>query len=590
MLHGFLRRARIGSILLVSFFLVNISALAILGAVSYREVADVITTGAGQTSLATLREASKRLALRLSVAEDTAQNLSLSPAMERALQSHGTPFAEARALETVRDLIRPYHRFPEIAGINVLVPGWTVSPDQTGGIGLAAEEAVKDLPWYAPVEQFDAGWLGLHKNTIYPNSPAREVLTYIRKVLDTDTGERLGVVAVDIGFESIRPLVISGDWQGSLFVTGPSGEFVQQVVGPSHDGGLADLIRAQVARREAGYTPISLDGEPGLLLSTEPIHGGLRLVQAVPLDALTQGLRKIRLAFLWGGALCACLSLALAWVLSRGFVGPIEKLVGAMKRVGAGRLDVRVPERHQNEFGALEQGFNQMVARQEQSLADLKELFQRKRRAEVEMLQAQINPHFLYNTLDMVNWMAINEKQYQISEVITLLGQFFRLGLAKGETMVPLRQELEHLNTYLELQRIRFQGVFTVEEAFPPELLSCLVPKIVLQPFVENCLRHAFADTAMHGTIRLEGALSGGRVVLSVIDDGVGMAGETVPQPGRASTGYGVRNVHERIQVLFGSEYGVAVESEPMKGTQVRITLPLIREEERHADVVRNVG
>lgn len=586
-----LRRVRIQTILLVSFFALNTSLLAILGLVSYRAVADEITSGAGQASLAALDQASKRLALRLSIAEETATTLSLSPALQRLLTEHGDAYAEVRAFEQARELIKPHNRHPEIAGIHILVSGWRVAPNQTGGMGLVAAEEIRKQPWFQPVELFDSGWLGLHANTIYPNSPAREVLTHIRKVYDSGSGELLGMIAIDIGLEALRPMLGNGEWRGSLFITGPAGEFVHQVGGPAAPVYLNGLILGRVATdRHAGYTSIRLENQPALLLATEPVLGGLRLVQVVELDAVTTGLRKIRLAFLWGGAVCALLSLGLAWALAHGFVRPIEALVRAMKRVGEGDLSARVPFRHQNEFGALEDGFNGMVARLAKSMDDLQEGYRRQRRAELEALQAQINPHFLYNTLDMINWMAIGEKQHKISEVVTLLGRFFRLGLAKGETLVTLRQELEHLHVYIQLQQIRFRGVFRVEEAVAPDLLEYRVPKIVLQPFVENCLRHAFADRGGQGTIRLEAVALEGCLLLTVADDGAGIAGEVVPDPRRVGTGYGIRNVHERIQVLFGSEYGVAVETEPMKGTRVRITLPLIRKEEGDANVVRDVG
>ncbi|MFZ5826573.1 MAG: cache domain-containing sensor histidine kinase [Bacillota bacterium] len=590
MLHGFLRRWRIQALLLVTFFVLNVSLLAILGVVSYSAVADEITRGAGQASLAALRDASKRLALRLAVVEDTALALSLNPGLEPVLLSRDSAWDEARALDRARELIAPYTRHPEIAGIHIFVRGWRIAPYVTGGTGLVAEEAVKGEAWYQPVREFDSGWLGLHGNTIYPNSPTRDLLTYVRKVYASESGQLLGVIAVDVRPVALRTFLEAGEWEGSLFITGPAGEFVHQVTGPPHGSGLGELVRHQVTQREASYTPFQLEDRPALLLSTEPIHGGLRLVQAVPVDALTKGLARIRLAFLWGGAACAALSLVLAWLLSRSFLRPIQVLVEAMKQVSEGRLDVRVTVRHQNEFGELEQGFNHMGARLEQLVDDLGDAYRRKRQAELEALQAQINPHFLYNTLDMINWMAIGEKQTKISQVVTLLGRFFRLGLSQGEALVPLRQELEHLNTYIQLQQIRFRGVFRVQEEFEPGLLEYCVPKILLQPFVENCLRHAFADRGGQGTIRLAGAVESGALVLTVADDGLGMAEGAVPDPRRVGTGYGIRNVAERIQVLFGPAYGIAVESQPMKGTRVRIKLPLIRKGEQDANLVGHVG
>jgi two-component system sensor histidine kinase YesM len=578
-LQAVLRRVRIQTILILAFFALNLALLLTLGTVSYRVAEQEILRNAGQARLALLDDASRRLSLRLRGIEDAALDLSLNPRFQEMLQPGDDVWLQARAMSEMPRFLVPYARHPEVSTVHVIVRDWQLAPVVTGGRGIVDERAVHSTDWYGAVQRFDSGWVGPHPNILTPNSPDREVVTYLRKAYSPQR-TLLGIIAIDVR---------ASELERGLGNVGPEPVLLVWAEGDrlNHAGPLtvdADVFQAMQAlarTTEAGFQTVELREEPTLLLSSRPVQVGWRLFQLVPGEALAGGLVAIREALVWGGLACAVISLILAWALARALSRPILDLADAMRHVGEGRLDVRIPVRHQNEFGVLQNGFNRMVDRLERLVRDLDEEHRRKRQAELEALQAQINPHFLYNTLDTINWLAIGERQVKISEMVSLLGRFFRLGLSKGDTLVPLAQELEHLRTYLALQQIRFRGTFTAEERVDPEVMSLRVPKLILQPFVENALVHAFQHRGGTGTVRLGGSLVGEALVLSVADDGVGMTDGTIPDPRKVGMGYGIRNVDERIRLHFGSAYGVRIQSTDGEGTLVSITLPAIRQEEQ---------
>jgi two-component system, sensor histidine kinase YesM len=211
---------------------------------------------------------------------------------------------------------------------------------------------------------------------------------------------------------------------------------------------------------------------------------------------------------------------------------------------------------------------------------------QSKREAELKTLQEQIKPHFLYNTLDTIQWMAQEHGAQDIVKVVGALTSLFRIGLSRGKEMIRVSDEMEHVRSYLIIQKARYEDKFDFELCAEEETLSCMVLKLTLQPLVENAIYHGIKERRGHGSIRVESLRREGVLVLRVIDDGVGMAPAkleevrallTAPHPhGEGFAGYGVHNVHERIQLSFGTRYGLRFESEPDRGTTVEILHPLV--------------
>ncbi len=217
---------------------------------------------------------------------------------------------------------------------------------------------------------------------------------------------------------------------------------------------------------------------------------------------------------------------------------------------------------------------------EEQVIEEQKKL----RKAEFEVLQAQINPHFLYNTLDAIVWSAEAGNQKQVVSMVGSLSDFFKSSLNKGKEIVSVRDELQHIRSYLEIQQIRYQDILSYEVDVPESLNECTIPKITLQPVVENALYHGIKNRRALGKITVKGIDEGDTMVLTVSDDGIGMDEERLQEVRQALSDnrldngqvYGLYNVNERIRLNYGDDYGITIESTKGEGTCVKIKLPKI--------------
>ena len=206
------------------------------------------------------------------------------------------------------------------------------------------------------------------------------------------------------------------------------------------------------------------------------------------------------------------------------------------------------------------------------------------RKAEFELLQAQINPHFLYNTLDAIVWSAEAGNQKQVVNMVGSLSEFFRTSLNKGKEIVTIREELQHVTSYLEIQQVRYQDILTYEINVAKDIYNYSIPKITIQPLVENALYHGIKNRRGGGKITITGVESKDELIIQVSDDGAGMDEDRLDEVRRGivrneadnTVIYGLYNVNERIRLNFGDEYGLKIDSRPGKGTDVVIHLPKI--------------
>lgn len=272
-----------------------------------------------------------------------------------------------------------------------------------------------------------------------------------------------------------------------------------------------------------------------------------------------------------------------AILISNNITSKISKLIRRMDSIHEIRdneAGLRSKSHREDELGMLEQNFDIMVDRIRLLLKDKYEAGLQKRETELRLLQAQINPHFLYNVLDSINWMAIRAKAMEVSQIITKLGRFYRIGLSKGKDIITVREEIEHVRMYLDLQKNRFGSRFAAEFSIPNEVNDFAIVKLVLQPIVENALVHGILNNSSgQGMISIEAKQGEDTLVISVRDNGDGidlervsrlLAGEELDR----QHGYGLRNVNERIKLHFGDQYGLSYRRDG-GWTIVNITIPL---------------
>jgi len=264
--------------------------------------------------------------------------------------------------------------------------------------------------------------------------------------------------------------------------------------------------------------------------------------------------------------------------LTRMIVKNIEKLTRNMKEAKKGNLEVTVTSDSKDEIGELIQGFAEMVERIKTLIEEVYEGKISLKEYEMKALQAQINPHFLYNSLSLINWKAIEADEKDISKITLALSKFYRTALNKGNSVMPLQDEISNVKSYLDIQLMMHDYEFDVEIDIDESMYYYDTPNLILQPLIENAIDHGIdLKTEGRGKIIIRGWSEGETMYLSVEDNGVGMDEEIAQNIlTQKSKGYGVRNVNERIKLTYGVEYGLTIESKEGEGTKITVKLPVV--------------
>jgi len=271
-------------------------------------------------------------------------------------------------------------------------------------------------------------------------------------------------------------------------------------------------------------------------------------------------------------------------LISQAITNPIVKLSEITKKIAKGDFGVRAEVTSADEIGDLTNSINDMTKHLEASFQKIKDDERKMRNADLRLLQEQINPHFLYNTLETIVWLIEDNQQEKAEEVVLSLSTFFRTVLAKGKEYVTVREEEKHIRSYLEIQQVRYKDILDYTIDISPEISNCRMLKMTLQPLVENALYHGIKYKRAKGTIAITGRKEENSILLCVADDGIGMEkeelerlrGEIIKPCKETEKGFGMANVNERIRMNFGEEYGMAIYSEKGEGCRVEIRLPVL--------------
>ena len=281
-------------------------------------------------------------------------------------------------------------------------------------------------------------------------------------------------------------------------------------------------------------------------------------------------------------ALILMLCLFLSYYIPLSITRPIRRLTQVTDQVAKGNLTVRSDVTGGLEARVLSDSMNTMIDKINELLEQVKTEQVRLRKAEFELLQSQINPHFLYNTLDAIVWLAEAGEQKKVVSMVGSLSDFFRISLNQGQDILDVREELQHVRSYLEIQQMRYQDILQYEICVPEELYSSRIPKITLQPLVENALYHGIKNKRGKGMIRIDGEMEDSDCILRITDNGRGMTPERLGQVREGIRNrnaceteiYGLYNVNERIRLNFGEKYGITITSTYGEGTCVTVRLP----------------
>ncbi|WP_339168109.1 sensor histidine kinase [Paenibacillus sp. FSL R5-0341] len=593
-----LQQSKLSTLMVTCFIAFNLLLVSVIVWLAYQSFSAVTFAEISKARLALLNESTRRgfdfITGVTGTAYALASNRELSSLLETMETGRLSQIHQRREVSRILD-----HTLVVSEGITSI----ELYTDAFNGVAVTMPDRIFPVDtisgdsWFEALEQADAAWVPLREN-----ESGQSLIGYAQRIFDS-RGGTVAYVLIRLSRADIvrrfsdMPMVL----EGKVLLVDTAGNVVMQMGesdsvegpkwsdNPTTSGGDGDSssiidsvwIQQHVQRGEDGFEVVS--GKPGgaqLVLYSRPAMLQWRLVQTIPVHMLLSPVRHAGWQILGIAVLGLLCSALLAFLFVRRIIRPLRQLIKRMRQLEKGDFDTRVQLSFTEEYAHLAYGFNHMASQLTTLMEQVKDESRAKREAQTGLLEAQIKPHFLYNTLDMIHWRALDYEAKDISRMIVQLSKLLRIGLSGGRLFIRVRDELEHARCYVSIQSERLPFSIQYLEQIDPRIRGCFIPKIILQPFIENAVMHGHPE---EGTLRIqvymhEAESSQPDIVIRITDNGQGLPEGWELE---ATCGIGVRNVHQRIQLYCGKRYGVQLRDGESGGVEVTITLPRIETDEQ---------
>ena len=423
-----------------------------------------------------------------------------------------------------------------------------------------------------------AFWVGRYRwGDLYPEASLsqrdRTVVLAARRILDYANVKLLGYIVISFDCTELESLLPS-DAGAQIMISDEQGAVLAGVGDTQENLALlAQTLSRQALPEELESRTMNHKDDSNLVITGQIAASPYRLTLSIAYRQIFSGLTRMFTVIISAAVFIALMMLGIAWLLTRSVTVPVTRLSGAMRRFGAGEFEARIGDAAHDEIGMLCREFDDMAGRVCRLTEQLCEARAKEKEAVYTALQAQINPHFLYNTLDMISWMGYGASNADICKVVASLSDFFRLSLNKGEDSFTLADELNHVKSYITIQEYRMRHIQFRLEA-PRELLNLRVPKLMVQPLVENAILHGLRPRNYRGHITISCALEQAYLVIRVMDDGVGFDEKLLGERTEKSTSYGLKNIRQRLAVLYDDRGSLEIANRPEGGVVARLRYP----------------
>ena len=426
-----------------------------------------------------------------------------------------------------------------------------------------------------------------HVQNLFDDSSYRYywVVSLSQAVELTNNGNStLGVLLVDMNYSSIEQLLKKANTDNSseyVYLMDSDGEIIYHPNQKLIYTNLYEENNLAAVNYEDGSREEVFNGEKRLVTVKTISYTGWKIVSVVPMSSFNMGLSGTRMFAILLVSLCMLMIIVINQLVSARIAKPLQRLNESVKEWESGNMNPDIYVGGSMEVEHLGKTLRSTVEQIRELMHDILVEQEEKRKSELDALQSQINPHFLYNTLDSIVWMIEGERYEDAVFMITQLASLFRISLSRGKTIISIEDEVKHAQNYMNIQRVRYKNKFTIDFKVEEDILSCCTVKLVIQPLLENAIYYGVECMDGDGEIEVVGYRKEHDIYIEVRDNGLGMPEETVDalltennRVRKKGSGVGLINVHKRIQLRFGKPYGLEIESQPDEGTTVRIHLP----------------
>lgn len=461
---------------------------------------------------------------------------------------------------------------------------WNITSENSEKRGKFYTERLKNrnaVPQKKPI------WYGGYNSSDFVENDRdnQKLLNYVSVCRPIFRGEKYGWLVLNVDLEHFvsyyNSISQDGGWSEETYMIDQFGRTVSE----TNVYGIGDEKENLMLQPEAA--PKIFESGKNLILCYPVGFCNWTLVNETPISEILGDIQDVQEIFILAIVASVTISILFLVFWVKYMTTPFVKVIDALKMVQNGQFGIVLEQDHENgdEFSLLVNSYNKMTLEISSLIRKNVENEKSKRDAQIRALKSQINPHFLYNTLDSIIWMIRSEEYDGAGEMVSLLAKFFRISLSQGKDMITLEKELEHASSYLAIQNIRFKDKFEFHVDADPELLKYFCPKLSIQPLLENAIYHGMDGMYEDGEIEIRIYEKNGAIKIDVSDNGPGMTQEKIDYimhnkvvSSKRGSGIGVCNVNERIQLIYGKNYGITISSELDEGTVATITIPKMEE------------
>lgn len=576
-------RLKIRNKITVLFIIAMTISFLLLGFSMYIISSDMMKAEVSNSNLQTLREVDKCISLIMKEIDDISMLIALNPIIQNYLSKNYPSLTE----EEYRDYYEVLEILDGVSAYNRLlfIKLYTKGKNYYNKVGnsyrmadIYREDDIINSPWYIKTCQLNGKML-LVFNEEY--GAQDDSILFMRRVIKNMDNNKLGIIEINVP-ESLFTNAINDikiKHTGFIFIANTEGIILthknKDLIGEK----LVNPMLEHIMDKGSGYYIDAVDGVKHMFIFSQNPELGFIFIGQVPLKEVLENTTTIRNYTIIILLICIILSTLISYAMSLKITRPIHHLTHTMRKAVAGDFNIQVQIDSKDEIGELGNVFNSLVQKINSLIHEVYESNLEKRELELLALQSQINPHFLYNTLDSLKWMAAKYNADDISEFIDKLALFFRLTVSKGKNIIALKDEIMQTKSYLQIQKIRYPDKLQVYFNLDPKTYEFSTVKLILQPIVENAIIHGIALKKARGTIIISSYIEDNTIILKVIDDGVGIHPEKLKSilssPSENKNSYGMKNVEKRIQLYFGEKYTIDCFSRMGIGTVVTLRLPL---------------